>query len=103
MLNKAVIWGHLDVNPLRTVKRLPEPAGRLRYLDAEEIERRLAACPSHLLPSVICVLPTGMRRGEILGLTWDRVDMKQRVIQVTGTKTGKNRTIPINEPLLEAL
>jgi integrase len=44
-----------------------------------------------------------MRRGEILGLTWDRVDMKQRVIHVTGTKTGKNRAIPINDLFLDAL
>ena len=29
--------------------------------------------------------------------------MKQRVIQVTGTKTGKHRTIPINDPLLESV
>jgi Site-specific recombinase XerD len=103
MLNKAVVWGYLDVNPLLTVKRLPEPDGRLRYLDADEIDRLLAACPAHLLPIVICAFHTGMRRGEILGLTWDHVDMKQRVIQVTGTKTGKNRTVPINYPLLEAL
>lgn len=103
MLNKAITWGYLDMNPLRMVKRLPEPDGRLRYLDAEEIERLLAACPPHLSPIVVCALHTGMRRGEILGLTWDRVDMKQRVIQVTGTKTGKNRSIPINDPLLEAL
>jgi len=103
MLNKAITWGYLDVNPLRNVKRLPEPDGRLRYLDADEIERLLAACPSHLLPIVLCALHTGMRRGEILNLTWDRVDMKQRIIHVTGTKTGRNRTIPINDPLLEAL
>jgi integrase len=103
MLNKAITWGYLDVNPLRAVKKLREPDGRLRYLDVEEIERLLAACPPHLSSIVICALHTGMRRGEILGLTWDRVDMKQRVIHVTGTKTGKNRTIPINDLLLDAL
>jgi len=103
MVNKAITWGYLEVNPLRNVKRLAEPDGRLRYLDAEEAERLLAACPPRLSPIVLCALHTGMRRGEILGLTWDRVDMKQRIIQVTGTKTGRNRTIPINDPLLEAL
>src|SRR5262249_55458926 len=91
------------VNPLRGVKKLQEPDGRLRYLDADEIERLLAACPGHLKPIVICALHTGMRRGEVLGLTWDRVDMKQRFIHLVKTKTRKARTIPINDPLMDAL
>jgi integrase len=103
MLNKAITWRYLDVNPLRTVKRLPEPDGRLRYLDTDEIDRLLAACPPHMHPIVICALHTGMRRGEILGLTWDRVDMKQRFLHLVKTKTRKARTIPINDPLMEAL
>jgi len=103
MLTKAITWGHLEVNPLRGVKKLQEPDGRLRYLDADEIERLLAACPPHLHAIVVCALHTGMRRGEILSLTWDRVDMKQRFIHLTKTKTRKARSIPINDPLLEAL
>ena len=103
MLNKAITWSYLDVNPLRSVKRLPEPDGRVRYLDADEIDRLLGACPPHLHPIVICALVTGMRRGEILGLTWDRVDLKQRFIHLVKTKTRKARTIPINDPLLESL
>jgi integrase len=103
MLNKAITWSYLDVNPLRSVKRLPEPDGRLRYLDIDEIDRLLSACPAHLLPIVICALHTGMRRGEILGLTWDRVDMKQRFLHLVKTKTRKARSIPINDSLMEAL
>lgn len=33
------------MNPLRGVKKLAEPDGRLRYLDADEIERLVAVCP----------------------------------------------------------
>ena len=85
MLTKAITWGYLDVNPLRGVKKLQEPDGRLRYLDTEEIDRLLTACPAHLHPIVVCALHTGMRRGEILGLTWDRVDMKQRFVPPGGS------------------
>jgi integrase len=98
MLNRAIAWGLLDVNPILRVKKLREPEGRVRYLEPEEIDRLLAACPPHLRPIVVCALHTGMRRGEILGLTWDRVDLKNRLIRVTGTKSGKARMIPINDP-----
>jgi len=40
-----------------------------------------------------------MRRGEILKLPWDRVDLKNGTIRVTKTKTNKDRTIPINDTL----
>ena len=103
MLNRAIAWGLLDTNPILRVKKLPEPEGRVRYLEPEEIERLLAASPPHLRPIVVCALHTGMRRGEILGLAWERVDMKNRMIRVTGTKSGKSRGIPINDPLLEEL
>jgi len=48
---------------------------------------------------------TGMRKGEILGLTWDKVDMKNRVISLDteDTKNGEGRNVPIMEPLYEIL
>lgn len=42
-------------------------------------------------------LHTGLRKGELLGLTWDQVDFARGVI-VLGrrTKSGKGRDVPIN-------
>ena len=42
-------------------------------------------------------LHTGLRKGELLGLTWDQVDLARGVI-VLGrrTKSGKGRDVPIN-------
>lgn len=36
------------------------------------------------------------RRGEILNLEWDQVDLGQRQIVVRKTKSGKDGIIPIN-------
>ncbi|MGB2906318.1 MAG: site-specific integrase, partial [Candidatus Aminicenantaceae bacterium] len=45
----------------------------------------------------------GMRRGEILGLMWDDVNLETGVITVRKSKSGKPRTIPMNSFLLNEL
>jgi integrase len=107
MLTKAVDWGYLKQNPTKAVKLLKEPPGRLRYLEAEEIERLLDACDDpqtpYLRPIVIVALHTGMRLGEILGLRWGDLDLRHRLISITKTKNNERKTIPINEALYEEL
>ena len=41
MLSKAMEWGYLKSSPGKSVRLLKEPPGRLRYLEAEQIERPL--------------------------------------------------------------
>jgi integrase len=69
-------WGELNAVPkIRTEK---EPQGRLRWLTEDEARRLLAACRKSrnaaLADLVEFCLFTGLRQGEALGLTWDRVD-----------------------------
>lgn len=52
----------------------------------------------HLMPIVLLALNTGMRRGEIFGLRWERVNFDLRVLVVAAdtAKSGKARHIPLN-------
>jgi len=47
----------------------------------------------------------GMRQGEILRLTWDRVDFKVKVIrlQAEDTKTNEGRLVPLTPELTDLL
>jgi integrase len=107
MLTKAVDWGYLKQNPSKSVKLLKEPPGRLRYLEADEIEQLLDECHNpqapYLRPVVIVALHTGMRLGEILGLRWGDIDLRQRLISITKTKNNERKTLPINDILYEEL
>ena len=44
---------------------------------------------------------TGMRRGEIMGLCWDRVELGRRIFRVEATKTGEPLELPITRQLAE--
>lgn len=103
MFAKAIEWGYVRRNPLKEVKKLKEPPGRLRYLTREEIAALLDACNHHLRPIVVAALNTGMRKSEILSLKWRDLDLKNRRITVTNTKNNEIRVISINKTLYREL
>jgi len=102
-LSKAVEWKLLRKTAreeLVSIKKYQEPAGRLRYLSGQaEADRLLDACEDSLRPIVLTALHTGMRKSELLGLTWDAVDMTQGFIRLKQTKNGTARALPLNETL----
>ena len=66
-----------------------------------------AECPD-LLPLVVALANTGMRKGEALALRWRDVDLEARVITIQPSadwqpKTGKARQVPMNDALLPFL
>ena len=52
-------------------------------------------CDSLLKSVVITALNPGMRKSEILNLTWYRVDLRDGFILIDKTKNGERREIPI--------
>jgi integrase len=105
MLRLAEEWGYIVRVPRIRLAR--EPEGRLRFLAEAEIVRLLDACQgskSRYLTSIATVaLNTGMRKGEILGLTWARVDFARGVLLLERTKSGRRREIPMNQAAYGAL
>ncbi len=86
---------------VRKVKQLEENNKRLRYLTIEELQRLLGCCSPHLKPIVLVSVNTGMRKGEILNLKWNQVDLRHNFILLDKTKNGERREIPINSTLKE--
>ena len=92
-------WGWMDDSPMRRVRKPTEPRGRVRFLSDDEREQLLIACKESdsqfLYPIVVLALSTGARRGEILNLKWDQVDLKRGVITLFETKNKEIRVLPL--------
>jgi integrase len=100
-------WQWMDDNPLRRVRREREVPGRVRFLSDEERETLLRACEGNdspnLYPAVVLALSTGMRRGEVKGLTWDQVDLAKGVILLNETKNKERRRVAVRGLALDLL
>lgn len=108
MFNVAVTEGWLIRNPFNSGPPLISTADerrRERILSADEEKALLLACSArqraHLRPLVIAALDTGMRKGELLKLRWNQVDLGARVIHVRAfhTKTMTARDVPVSQRL----
>lgn len=118
-LDQAVTWRMILVNPAGGVKAPRKPRVTIQPLNAAEARALLeAAAADPLLALYVAALHTGMRLGELLGLTWDAIDWSRGIIEVRGTlqrkgsndyrleptKTaGSRRTVPMSATLAEAL
>jgi integrase len=94
----AVKHGKLKLNPIANVKRLPENNVRQRILTLDEFTTLLNACDPHLKRIVQMAYHMGMRKDEIVRLTWPEVDLKKGFIRLPAerTKTDSPRTIPLH-------
>lgn len=100
-------WEWFEDSPMRKVRKPKEPRGRVRYLSDYERERLLKACREsdnkYLYLVVVLAISTGMRKGEIMGLTWDDVDLPQQRITLYDTKNGEIRAVAVVGKALELL
>jgi integrase len=101
-------WGlMLSVNPVDQIKKPPSPNSRDRRLNDGEYERLEQASKltknQHIWSIVVFAIETGMRRGEILGLSWDNVDLKRRTAFLPLTKNGSSREVPLSTKAVSIL
>jgi integrase len=101
------IIGGKPLKEFRKVKKLltKNANARVRVLSLGEYQGLLDASEGHMGVVLELAFWTGMRRGEILNLTWERVDLGRRLIYLESscTKEGQAKTIPIAKPLLRTL
>ena len=91
--------GLIARNPAALVKRPGVGRREARHLDADDVATVLrAAESSRYHPALVLIASTGLRRGECLALSWDRVDLDTGALRVAATIARVNGRLVITEP-----
>jgi integrase len=94
-------------NVVRDVKESQPERGRNRRLSVEEHTLLLRSCSKSsnhwLAPLIIIAIETGMRRGELLSLVWEDVDLDLRVAHLDMTENGSKRDVPLSSEAITLL
>jgi integrase len=76
-----------------------EPPARKGFLEPADFRRLLNALPNWLRPPTVVAYATGMRRGELCGLKWENLmlrDARPHIrLEADQTKNGRGRVIPL--------
>jgi integrase len=98
-LDGAVRDGLLARNPAAQVRRPGVERTEARHLDANAVTAVLRATESSRYhPALVLIASTGLRKGEALALSWDRVDLDAGVLRVAATISRIGGRLVITEP-----
>lgn len=98
----------IEVNPCHGLRRRSVAGNwRLRILTEDEMKRLLNAVSQssndYLMLACLLALSTGARRGELMKLTWDDVNLSIGQLTFRETKNGYSRTVMMSESARVAL
>ncbi len=102
-------WGINVPNPVLMVRKPHNSPPRTRVLSETEITKLMEALEpigsrNHWTkPAVQLALATAMRRGELLALRWEHVDLIGRTAFLPNTKNGDPRTVPLSSTAVKVL
>ena len=109
-------WKWIDHNPLKDIDKPKRNPGRERRISEDEVLKIVTIC--NYLPSTppttrrqklgiifLLAIETGMRLGEIVKLTADRVFLDRRVIHLRAqdVKNGVKRDVPLSNDAVRLL
>ena len=109
-LFETLEWQSRNSSPARTSRARAGKPGtescRLRELEAlasaltDAAQRHPYAVAAAVRDIFLIGFYTGMGRGEIFSLRWERVDLDRRILRVDETKTGEPLELPITRQLV---
>lgn len=107
MFSMAIKWKIVELNPVSSIKKLPENNQRTDFLKPEQVRLLFDALDKE--KNIVAALGirflifTGLRLNEVLKAPWENYDEDSRSLFLAETKSGKSRTVPLNDNAIEVI
>jgi site-specific recombinase XerD len=108
MWNKLIKWNYVSSNPFEQVELPKRQNLRAAHLTEEMLYKIMPFIENEVIRDMVAVtFYTGLRRGEVVNITWQDVNLKKDLLTIGNenfkTKTRKQRVIPIHPKVKEIL
>lgn len=104
--NRAAEWGYRGENPAQGIKPFKEDR-RDRFIQADELPRFFTALAADTSEDfkhfVLLSLLTGARRGNVLAMRWQDLDLKGATWRIPLTKNDDPQVVPLVAEAVEIL
>lgn len=106
MLNMAIDWGLLTINPAQNIRQFKEVA-RDRFLQPAEITnfmQALMGTTNEMFKHfILLLLYTGQRKANILALRWEHINLHNCILYLPDTKNNQSQQIPLTKQAINVL
>lgn len=100
-----------EINPLDKIKRIKVPEKQPLFFTKKEFAKLCKVISqnkdSDLLDLTIFAVYTGLRRGELLNLKWNQIDIDSKMLFLNNTdfitKSKKIRTVPLSKKVIAVI
>ena len=108
MMHKAEIWELVLPKKWEVCKEIKTTKGRILFYSPEEVKKLLASAPENWQLVILLGCRAGLRRGEIVNLDWQDIDLNKKIITIQPKanwqpKDFECRDIPIDALLFKYL
>ncbi len=104
-LNVASEHGFRHKDPMKSIELVAENNERDRICTPAEYQLLIDAASPRLRLAIVLAYHTAMRIGEIAALTWEHVDLEEKLVKLRAeeTKTSEARQVPLSIAVVDEL
>lgn len=96
-------WGYIKESPFSYYEWTPFNDKRVRFYKPGEYEKIIRQAPAYLRPMITLAKETGLRRWNLVNLTWSMIDCDNKLINAPITKNGEPVMIPLTDLAYDTL